>query len=265
MFTIASIVQPDTIEDAYKTLMLRKTNVVLGGCAFLKMGSQQIGTGIDLSNLGLSYIAESSGFVEIGAATTFRQIETHPVLAKTFSGLLPSAVRAIIGIQFRNVVMLGGSVFSKYGFSDLLTALLALETEVELYGKGRIPLPVFLSQPVEKDLLTRIFIKNPSCLASFQSLRNSASDYSVLNVAVSCWQDQWRIAVGARPGRAVRAVKAAAFLSGGVLSSARIEDAVRIATEELSFGSNLRGNAEYRRALCRVLVKRAISEVSQCE
>ncbi|WP_338013823.1 hypothetical protein [Desulforamulus profundi] len=38
-----------------------------------------------------------------------------------------------------------------------------------------------------------------------------------------------------------------------------------MAVEELSFGSNIRGTAEYRKAMCKVLVKRAITEVLQCK
>ena len=68
--------------------------------------------------------------------TTLRDLEVNPILNKYFDGVLPKSVRDIIGIQFRNVVTVGGSVFSRYGFSDLIVGLLALETEVELYNGG---------------------------------------------------------------------------------------------------------------------------------
>lgn len=264
MFTIVNIAQPASIEEAYGILIQKRTNAVLGGCAFLKMGSQRIDTGIDLSNLGLNYIEQRDGFIEIGATTTFREIETSALLLERFSGILPQAVGQIIGVQFRHVVTLGASVFSRYGFSDLLTALLVLDTEVELYKHGRMALQEFLSRPPLRDILTRIYIKADCGDAAYQCLRNSASDFPILNAAASYIGNEWHISVGARPGRAVLAIKAAAMLTGVRLQYKDIERAAECAAEELTFGSNMRGTAQYRKSLCKVLVKRAITGVAEC-
>ncbi|HBP66590.1 MAG TPA: FAD-binding protein, partial [Desulfosporosinus sp.] len=139
--------------------------------------------------------------------------------------------------------------------------LLALETDVELYKGGRMPLVDFLNKPKGKDILVRIWVKIDQCKATYLNLRNSASDYSVLNVAVSKLDDQWTIVVGARPRRATIASRASASLSKGSISETEIEAAAQQAAEELSFGTNMRGTAKYRKALCKVLVKRAIMEV----
>jgi len=261
VFTLNDLVQPEKIETAYQILTDKRNNAILGGCAFLKMGSKRIGTAIDLSNLKLSYIKETNGFIEIGAMTSLREIETHALLNNYFNAVLPKSVRNIIGVQFRNSVTVGASVYAKYGFSDLITALLALETEVELYKGGRMPLVDFLNKPKGKDILVRLWVKMDACKATYLNLRNSASDYSVLNVAVSKLEDHWTIVVGARPGRATIASKASAALSEGKLSDVKIQEAAQTAAQELSFGTNMRGTAEYRKALCKVLVKRAIMEV----
>lgn len=261
MFTLNDLVQPEEIETAYQMLTDKRNNAILGGCAFLKMGSKRIGTAIDLSNLKLSYIKETNGFIEIGAMTSLREIETHALLNNYFNAVLPKSVRNIIGVQFRNSVTVGASVYAKYGFSDLITALLALETEVELYKGGRMTLADFLNKPKGKDILVRLWVKMNPCKATYLNLRNSASDYSVLNVAVSKLEDHWTIVIGARPGRATIASKASATLSEGILSEAKIHEAAQTASQELSFGTNMRGTAEYRKALCKVLVKRAIMEV----
>jgi CO/xanthine dehydrogenase FAD-binding subunit len=265
MFTLVNLVAPDTIEEAYRVLIERRNNAVLGGCAFLRMGSQRIGTGVDLSRLNLNYIKETDDSIEIGAMTTFRAVETSPLLLEYFGGILPAAVRNIIGVQFRNLVVVGASVYARYGFSDLLTALLVLDTEVELYKGGRLSLETFLTKPYEKDILTRVFIHKSKRAAAYQNLRNSASDYPILNVAVAQLDEQWKIAVGARPLRAAIAHKASAELSKIDISKETIERAAQLAAEELIFGTNRRGTAEYRQAMCQVLVKRAIREVLQCE
>ena len=264
MFTLRDLVQPEKLETAYQILSDKRNNTILGGCAFLKMGSKKIGTAIDLSNLNLSYIKETDGFIEIGAMTTLRVLETHTLLQESFNGVLPKSVRNIIGVQFRNSVTVGASVFAKYGFSDLITALLVLDTEIELFKGGRMPLVDFLKKPKEKDILVRLWVKLDNCKATYLNLRNAASDYSILNVAVSRLDDQWIIAVGARPRRAAVATKASATLSKGTQTASEIEGAAQIASEELSFGTNMRGTAEYRKALCKVLVKRGILEVMAC-
>ena len=265
MFTLLDLVQPDNLAEAYQILSDKRNNTILGGCAFLKMGSKRISTAIDLSNLNLDYIKEQDGCIEIGAMTSLREIETHPLLKEYFNGVLPKSVNNIIGVQFRNGVTVGASVYSKYGFSDLITALLALDTEVELYKSGKMPLVDFLNKPYEKDILVKLRIKINNRNAVYLCLRKSASDYAVLNVAVSKLDDQWTVVVGARPSKAAIAISASVALSKGNLSSEEIETAAHKAAEELSFGTNMRGTAEYRKALCRVLVKRGIMEVLQCK
>lgn len=261
MFTIDQFVQPATLAEAYEFLMSGKTNRILGGCAFLRMTSLRIATAIDLSQLGMNEVVEYDDHIEIGAMTTFRQIETHPLLKKYYCGLLPKAVENIIGVQFRNIVTVGASVYSKYGFSDLIAALLALDTEVELYHNGRMTLARFLNTTVEKDILTKVIIKKNECLASYKQLRNSASDYPILTVAVSSFADNSRIVVGARPSCAMIANKGSAELSKGIATDADIRRIAELTANECSFGSNMRGSAEYRKAMAYELVQRAIQEV----
>lgn len=265
MFTIKDLVQPQTLEEAYNVLTSRRNNTVLGGCAFLKMGSKKIGTAIELSKLDLNYIKEVGNYIEIGASTTLRDIEINSLLKNSFNGVLTSAVENIIGIQFRNVVNIGATVFSKYGFSDVITALLALDTEVELYKAGRMSLDEFLKGPCEKDILTRIFIKKNARKAIYKSFRNTSTDFPILNVTVSKLDNDWKVVVGARPATARIAVIASKLLSMEGFNKSIINEVAEMVTDELTFGGNARGSAQYRKAICKVLVKRAIMEVAECK
>ncbi|MGX9756191.1 FAD binding domain-containing protein [Clostridioides difficile] len=261
MFTVIDIVQPDTVEEAYSILNKRKTNQVIGGSAFLRMGKKRIGTGVELSNLNLDYIKEDKEYVEIGSMTTFRTLETSSIIKDNFGKIIEDSVKDIIGIQFRNVVTVGATVFSKYGFSDLIVALLSLDTEVELYKGGRISLEEFLDRDYEKDLLIKVHIKKENKNASYKSLRNAKSDYPILNVSVSKYGKEFKLCVGARPQKATIAKKASEFLSNNEINEANIDRAIEIASEELTFGSNMRASKDYRKAMSKVLLKRAIMEV----
>ncbi|MGL5328927.1 MAG: FAD binding domain-containing protein [Peptostreptococcaceae bacterium] len=261
MFTLIDIAQPTTLEEAYTILTKRKNNQLIGGSAFLRMGKKRIGTGVELSNLNLDYIKEDENYVEIGAMTTFRSLESSDILQNNFGDIIKNSVADIIGVQFRNVVTIGATVFSKYGFSDLIVALLCLDTEVELYKGGRMSLDEFLNREYEKDLLSKIYIKKNDKKSSYKSLRNAKSDYPLINVSVSKEDEIFKICVGARPQRAVVAQNASEFLSTNDIDNENIEKAAQIAVDELTFGSNMRATKEYRIAMAKVFIKRAIMEV----
>lgn len=267
MFTLLTVAEPDSLETAYKILKEKRSNAVLGGCAYLRLGSQTIHTGVDLSKLGLKYINDQDSYIEIGAMTTLRDVETNTAVNKYADGLLAKSVANIIGVQFRNGVTVGASVFMRYGFSDFLTALLALDTEVELVKGGRMSLAAFLDTPRNKDILTKIVIHKTKGHAAYQALRNSASDYPLLTVAVSRLDDAWKISVGARPTRAKLAVQAAAVLkeAGNAIAAEVMEQAAQTAAAELSFGDNRRASAAYRQAVANTFIKRAIAEVAACK
>lgn len=263
MFTLTDIVQPNTLEEAYSILTKRKNNQILGGTAFLRMGKKRIGTGIELSNLNLDYIKEDDNFIEIGAMTTLRSLETSDIIKNNFK-ILTDSVRDIIGVQFRNVVTVGGSVFSKYGFSDLIVALLCLDTEVETFKCGRISLDEFLNKNYGKDILTKIYINKNNKNAVYKSMRNAKSDYPILNVSVSKLENEFKICIGARPQRAKVAIEASQFLSSNQLNDENIEKAINLIKNDIKFGTNMRASKEYREQISKVLIKRAIMEVTKC-
>ena len=252
MFTLMELVQPQSLEEAYEILMKRKNNIVIGGSAFLRMGEKRIGTGIDLSNLNLNLIEETSDYIKIGAMTTLRDLEVSPILNKYFNGVIGNCVKDIIVVQ------------SKYGFSDLIVALLSLDTEVELYKGGRVKLEEFLNQKYEKDILVKVHIKKNNSKSIYKCMRNSRSDYPILNIAISKDDNNFKICVGARPQRATIAKEASNFISNNILNEENILKASEIACEELVFGSNMRASKEYRKAICKSLVKSALMEVSSC-
>lgn len=265
MYTMQELAQPRSLGEAYRLLTARKNNAILGGCAFLRLGSQAIGTAIDLGQCQLDYIEETPAEIRIGALTTFRALETSPVLQTYANGVVSRAVGNVLGVQFRHIVTIGASVFSRYGFSDLLPPLLALEAEVELYQAGRLTLEAFLHSPPARDILTQVILKQGTCRASYQHLRKSCCDFPLLNAAVSEREGAWRVAVGARPGPARLARQAAAVLAAGGASAAAVEEAAQTAAAELAFESNGSASAAYRETLCRTLVRRAILEVLRCK
>ncbi|HLR20848.1 MAG TPA: FAD binding domain-containing protein [Tissierellaceae bacterium] len=257
-------VLPDNVEEAYEALQSRRTSRLIGGGCFVKLGEKKIVLAVDLSKSGLDYINELENEIEIGGMTSLRTFETSKLLKENFGDIIEDSVKNIIGVQLRNIASIGGTVFPKFGFSDPLTALLALDADIYLHGDGRISLEDFLKEKTRrKDILEKVILKKNVSRGSFQSIRNSAVDYAILNVAVGIVDGEYRIAVGARPRRATLALEAMEFLNNNELNEENIIKTSNIVGEELHFGTNTRGSAEYRKELSKVLTKRALMEVSK--
>ena len=64
---------------------------------------------------------------------SLRQLETDTGLNAYTQGAVKDAVKDIVGVQFRNLATVGGSIWGRFGFSDVLTVFLAMDTEVELF------------------------------------------------------------------------------------------------------------------------------------
>ncbi len=166
-------------------------------------------------------------------------------------------------MQLRNCVTIGGTVVGRYPFSDPITALMALDTQLMFYKHGLISLEQYLSGKDFKDVLEKIIIPKDGRVAAFTSIRKAKTDFAVLNVAVSKKEDAYRIIVGSRPGRAMHAITAAEFLTQNGLDDATAQEAGRLAAESLRFGDNPRGSGQYRKAVCSVLIERALKEVKE--
>lgn len=256
MFTIDKYVVAESLEQAYE-LNKSKRNVIIGGMLWIKMGRKKIGTAIDLSALRLNLIEEDEESFKIGCMCTLRDMEVHEGLTNNFNGILAKSVESIVGVQMRNLATIGGSIYSRFGFSDILTALLALDTYVELYKGGIVSLDKYVDMPLDKDILVRIIIKKDNRKVSYSSHRLSATDFPILTCAVANKDNQWYIVHGARPMKAALNQ----FELSEKPEQSEINAAVAKAVENTCFGSNIRGSREYRQILADVLSKRNIDEI----
>lgn len=248
MLTIREYKKAESLEEAY-TLNQKKSNRVIGGMIWLKMETLNVGTAIDLSGLGLDTIEETDTEFRIGAMTSLRDLELHDGLETYTNGAVRESVRHIVGVQLRNLATLGGSLYSRFGFSDVLTMFLALDAQVELYKGGIMPLSAFAEQKKDRDILVRVIVPKKNAKFDYQSVRNSQTDIPVLTCASVKDENGYRFAIGARPGRAQ------IYAQAGDNSAEQMAELVQ---NEVPTGSNLRGSAEYRKHLVGVLVRRAV-------
>lgn len=254
MISIKNYIRPDTLEEAY-ALNQKPNNRVIGGMLFLKLGHGSIDTAIDLSGLGLSGIEETEDSFEIGAMTTLRELERHPGLDKYSDGAVRDALSDIVGVQFRNLATVGGSLYGRYGFSDVLTLFMSMDADVELYQGGRVPLSEYACRKYDRDLILKLIVRKTPGHFVYQALRLERTDIALLNIAVSYIGGEFRTVIGARPMKAMRIPDSEGFLSENLT-----DDSIRafsaFAENHVPTGSNVRGSASYRSHLVGVLTRR---------
>lgn len=235
-----------TLDEAY-ALNAKKSTVIVAGNMWLRMCGMRRQTALDLSELGLDYIKEDEQGFTVGAMTTLRTMETHAALNTAFGGVFARAFEPIVGTQFRNSATVGGSVFSRFGFSDVSTLLLAMGAKVVTHARGEVPLDEFQKEKWDRDILTAIRIEKGRS-AAIESVRLSKTDIPVLVCAALADERGVRVALGSRPARAMI-----------VAEGAKPEelDYMRMAAD-IPMGTNARASEAYRRKVAPVLMERAV-------
>lgn len=242
---------PATLEEAW-ALNQKKSSRILGGTLWLRMSPLSFVTAIDLSGLGLDRIEDLGSEVRIGCMTSLHDIEVSDTLNSLCGSAAREALRSIVGVQFRNCATLGGSLYPRFGFSDVLTLFMALDADVELFKAGRMHICEFAARSHGRDILTHVIVKKRPMRVCYLSQRNSKTDFPVLTCAVSEVEGRMFGCVGARPMRAVRFERAAGMSDG---------EFAEYLQNSATFGSNMRASAEYRRHIAGVLVRRGCAAI----
>ena len=264
MLTIKNYIRPETLEEAYN-LCQKRSNVVLGGMLWLKMSNRTVKNAIDLCDLGLDKITEDDDCYRIGAMVPLRTLEMHEGLNKMTSGALKEALKHIVGVQFRNLATVGGSIYGRFGFSDVFTLMQVLEAKVCLYKHGEISIDEFAGFPrTTHDILTEIIIPKKKRKVAYLSLRNTQTDFPALACAVCVTEVDVLCAVGARPGIAGLLKDEKGILSNGITEESAEIFGIE-ASKYFKFESNMRGSSLYREKTCKVLVRRALMSFSEVD
>ena len=268
MFYYNQYVRAQSLDEAYE-LYQKKPNFVLGGMLWLKMKNKTLGTAIDLCDLGLDQIDEDENEFRIGAYATLRQIETHEALNAYTHGAIAESVRHIVGVQFRNVATVGGSIWGRFGFSDVMTIFRALGAKVQLHKAGIMDLDEFAALPrTTRDVLVSVIVPKNAKGVVYLSQRNQSTDFPVLTCAVANRSGRYVAVIGASPYMAEPVWDKDGILDGIVdakthgnvaltensENNAKIDKFAEYVAEHIRFGSNIRAGAEYREMICRCLL-----------
>lgn len=253
MYSVRELIKVQSIQEA-KDINQKRFNTVIGGGLWLRLGKRKIGTAIDLSQLNLNHIEEREADFLLGSMVSLRQLEMSESLNAYFNHAFKSAFKGIIGVQFRNSATLGGSVYARFGFSDVVALLLGLKARVILDGEIKLPLEAYVQQSKDNHIITHIIIPKENQEVYYYSFRKESVDFPVVNGAVVKYDKECHITLGARP-QVAKLVK----VENSRIDLNQLDTLSEDVIEEFSFDTNLRGSKEYRRHLGKVLIQRGLS------
>ena len=250
-----------SLEDAYQKLQEDPKNVILAGGLWIKKMGQSYNALIDLSTLGLNKISETEEEVVVGSMTTQRDFENSEIIRNLFNDAIAFSTREVMGVNFRNLATIGGSIMGRYPFSDVICGLLPYDVTLEFYPAQEMSLEEYLNFRGKLNaILVAVHIKKGEGKGFYKKVKTTALDFPIVNIAVAKVNKEYRIAIGARPMVAALAHKAMDYLNSGHKD---FERAAELAIEELQFLDNKDSSKEYRVDLAKVYVRRGLEEVKE--
>ena len=124
------------------------------------------------------------------------------------------SLRHIVGVQFRNCATVGGSIYGRFGFSDVLTMFLGMDSYVELFHGGRIPLTEFVNMKKDNDILVNMIVRKVPLTVLLSESEKYQDRFSCTHLYCISGHGCPRTVIGARPARAMVVEDTQGLLSG---------------------------------------------------
>lgn len=229
---------------------------------------------VDINNIdGLSYVREIDGALRIGALTREADLDSAALIHERYP-LLADAVAVIADPLVRNLATLCGNLAHADPANDHPAVMLAYRAAVVAEGPaGQRTIPIddffvdtFVTALAPDEVLVEVRLPAPTAGSggAYQKLERKVGDYAIAGVAVQLALDGNGVIKEAGVGLTnlgpmpIRASDAENTLVGH-----KPDDAVLISAAELAAAAtdpvdDLRGPADYKRAVTRTLALRAL-------
>jgi CO/xanthine dehydrogenase FAD-binding subunit len=216
----------------------------------------------------------------IGAAVPCYRIYEDAAIAKAYPGLIDAAA-LIGGIQIQSRASLGGNLCNASPAADTIPALIALEAVCDIAGPAgqrEVPVEKFCTAPGRTvlgrgEMLVRLRLPAPKARSGAAYLRfipRNEMDIAVVGAGVSVMLDAAkerctaaRVALAAVAPTPLLVAEAGSALVDGALNETLIDRAAKAAQAAARPISDMRAEADYRRHLVGVLVRRALQTAIQ--
>ncbi len=275
--------RPASLEEALKLKaeLAGQAHFIAGGTDMivdLDRGRQPRCSLIDLSHLGeLHYIRQETGGIRLGGGVTHAEV-LQSELVREKAAVLAQAAVEVGAPQIRNRSTLSGNIVTASPAADTVPPLLALDARIELAsvkGKREIALSEFITGFRQVDLADDEVVSSIFIPAAVGERRGAflklglryAQAISVISVTSVIELDitnkilKAGIALGSVAATAIRVPEAEKLLLGQVLDETLIKMVAEITQATAQPISDVRGSAEYRKAMVKVFTARALRYV----
>jgi len=263
---------PDNLNEALEFLEKHDDSKALAGghslIPMLKLRIIRPSYLVDIRKLNeLHYLKKEGDEYAIGA------LSTHYEISKANIPLLSETASKIGDPQVRNMGTIGGSASHLDPSADYPAALIAMDAKVKIVGKNgertedfsAYDKDMFSPDLNQGELLKEIRVNDFSSYKfSYQKLEKRAGDFAIVGVAVLLKMEgeeakDVRIGLTAVNNKAVRAYDAENILKDKI-NEKTIEEASNLVLKYANPSSDIRGSAEYKKKVTKIMTKRAIIE-----
>lgn len=276
--------EPKTAKEACSLLLQYKdkAKLIAGGTDLLpKMKNREIAPQYLIGLKGIlhmNYIEhDKAQGLRMGALATLDTLKTSSLIRGEF-GILAQAIDQMASRQIRSLATIGGNLCNAVPSADTAPALIVMGAKLKLMspiGERVILLEEFFVGPGETvlsddELLVELQVPNLPAHTGGVYIKHTlrrAMDLALVGVAAMIALDSAdgvckdiKIALGAVAPTPIRASKAESTLKGKSFEDKLIDRTAQAAAEEARPISDIRGSAEYRREMVRVLTRRAVSQ-----
>lgn len=278
-------VAPERLEHALERLAGAGDETILlgGGTATVLLMKQDLIAPAVVIDLGR--IQELRGIdarrdrgLRLGATCRLEELEDSPAL-RTAYPVLARTAHGVGNVRVRHVATLGGNLVHADPAGDLPPVLMALGATVTLasrQGTRRLPLDTFYKGFMETEIrrdevLTEVELPPPPAGLRATYIKftpRSQDDYGTVNVACALVLENGvcrsaALVLGGVGATPLRIRSAETHLSGHPLTDARVAEASGLAADAIDPWDDLRGGAEYKRAMARVWTARALAALGR--
>jgi probable selenate reductase FAD-binding subunit len=263
-----SYYRPESLDEALNLLAKPGSVALAGGTKLLATENGLPGTAvIDLQALGLGQAklvsANDKQTLAVGATSTLSKLSQFlqaDLPEHDAARLLQTAIHQAGANTYRNAATLGGTIASRLPDSELLAALLVLETTVTLHSPSNQPslsLEDYLADAERPSgLITTITIPLPAGNGTSHRVARTPADYPIVSIT------GWRMADGtvrlAATGLGERPLR---LSSAEKMAATDVEPAASAAADANTHPGDFRGSASYRAEMAIVLTRRTLKQL----
>jgi CO/xanthine dehydrogenase FAD-binding subunit len=272
--------RPSTVDAAVQLMREYGGNAkyLAGGQSLVPMMNMRLVQPAALIDLNavreLAYLRETEGWLHIGALTRHQQLESDP-LVRAKAPLLAEAERFVAHTAIRTRGTIGGSLAHADPAAELPLAAVVLDAVLVLKGpEGTREVPArefFLTYlttaKADDELITevRVPVLAPGTGVAVEEFSRRHGDFAIVAAMAVVELDQLgrvrraRMGLGGVGGTPVRLSDQEEALRGQPATREAFQAAAEAAAAAIAPDSDLHASAEYRRALARTLMARALA------